>query len=169
MVRYFKFIFIILILTVFIGTGNGQEALKPRSAFSVAGSSGIITLNGRQYYLQQTTGQQSVTGIFIRHGYILRQGFIQPISAEHSKLLKEPLPALIYPNPVSSHMKVTFPEETAAPLYVTIYSPEGKTLFLKKYETVSNIEIDLSSLPPAVYFLKLTAAKKSFYTRFIKL
>jgi hypothetical protein len=167
--KNFNFIFIILFLIVFIDTGKGQEALKPRSALSAGGSSGIITVNGRQYYLQQTTGQQSVTGISMNLHYMLRQGFIQPIQEEHKKLIKETLPVVIYPNPFSSHMNLSFTEETAGPLYVTIYSPDGKIAFLKKYETGRNIDLDLSSLPPSVYILRLTTSKKSLYSRIIKL
>jgi len=167
--KHFKFIFFILSLFVLIDTGNGQEALKPRSTLSAGGSSGIITVSGRQYYLQQTTGQQSVTGISINQGYILRQGFLQPIEEDHKKFLKEPLPAVIYPNPFSSHLNLSFIKETAGPFYVTIYSTDGKISFLKKYETGRQIDIDLSSLPPSVYILRLTTAKKSFYSRVIKL
>lgn len=168
-VSYLKFFIIILSLSVFPVDGNGQESLKPRSVLSAGGSSGIIAINGRQYYLQQTTGQQSVAGILINQDYILRQGFIQPIEEEHNKLLKETLPAVTYPNPFTSHMNVSFPGETTGPLDIAIYSLEGKIAFLKKYETGSHIDIDLSSLPPSVYFLKLTIAKKSFYSRIIKL
>lgn len=168
-VKHFKLIFIILFLIVFIATGSGQEALRPRSVLGAGGSSGIITVSGRQYYMQQTTGQQSVTGISMNQGYMLRQGFIQPIEEEHKKMLKETLPAVIYPNPFSSHVKLSFTEETTGPLYVTIYSPDGKIAFLKKYGTDRNIDIDLSSLPPSVYILRLTTSKKSFYSRIIKL
>jgi hypothetical protein len=168
-VKHLRPIFFILYLFILIDTGNGQEALKPRSALSAGGSSGIIMVNGRQYYLQQTTGQQSVTGISVNQGYLLRQGFIQPIEENHNKMLKETMPAVIYPNPFSSNMNVSLIGKTAGPFYITIYSPEGKIAFLKKYETGSHIDIDLSSLPPSVYFLKLTTSKKSYYSRIIKL
>lgn len=168
-VSYFKFIILFIFLFVFPDAGNAQESLKPRSVLSAGGSSGIIEINGGQYYLQHTTGQQSVAGLLINQGYILRQGFIQPLEEEHNKLLKETLPAVIYPNPFTSHMSLSFPGEITGPLYVTIYSLEGKIAFLKKYETDSYIDIDLSSLPPSVYFLKLTTLKKSFFSRIIKL
>jgi hypothetical protein len=166
--KHFKLIFITLFLIVFIATGSGQEALRPRSVLGAGGSSGIITVNGRQYYLQQTTGQQSITGISMNQGYLLRQGFIQPVEEEHKKLLKETMPAVIYPNPFSSHMNVSFTEEIAGPVYITIFSLDGKIAFLKKYETGSHIDIDLSSLPPSVYVLRLTTIKKSFDSRIIK-
>ncbi len=167
--KHFKLIFILLFLIVFVDSGKGQEVLKPRSALSAGGSSGIINVNGRQYYLQQTIGQQSITGISMNQGYLLRQGFLQPIEEEHNQLSKETLPVVIYPNPFSSHMNLSFIEKTSGPLYVTIYSLDGKIAFLKKYETGSNIDIDLSSLPPSVYVLRLTTIKKSFYYRVIKL
>jgi hypothetical protein len=167
--NFLKFIFIILFPFVCIEPGNGQASFKLRSALSAGGSSGIITANGRQYYLQQSTGQQSIIGISQQQGYLLRQGFIQPINQQYNKTLQETLPVVIYPNPFSSHMSVTLPVAPDGHLYVTIYDLSGKIAFFRKYEAARELDLDLSFLPSSVYIIRVNTTTKYFYSRIIKL
>ena len=168
-VKHFKLIFIILFFIVFITTGSAQEALRPRSALSAGGSSGIINVNGRQYYLQQSIGQQSITGISNKQDYLLRQGFIQPIYGYYSQTVQEKLPVVVHPNPFSSHMNINFPEAPAGNLYVTIYDLSGKIVFFQKYEASGVLTLDLSSLSSSVYIIRVNTTTKYFYSRIIKL
>ncbi len=168
-VKILKFIFIILFSFVCSEPGTGQASFKLRSAISAGGSSGIITVNGRQYYLQQSTGQQSIIGISQNQGYLLRQGFIQPFNGQYNKTVQETLPAIIYPNPFSSHISVTLPVSPDGHLYVTIYDLGGKIVFFRKYEAAGELDLDLSSLPSSVYIIRVNTTTKYFYSRIIKL
>ena len=168
-VKLLKFIFIILFIFFCPEPGSGQVSYKLRSTLNAGGSSGIITANGRQYYLQQSTGQQSIIGISQKQGYLLRQGFIQPVNGQYNKTVLETLPAIIYPNPFSSHMSVTLPLAPDGHLYVTIYDLTGKIAFFQKYESAGELDLDLSSLPSSVYIIRVSTTTKYFYSRIIKL
>ena len=168
-VKILKFILIILFPLICTEPGSGQVSYKLRSTLSAGGSSGIMTANGRQYYLQQSTGQQSIIGISQKQGYLLRQGFIQPINGQYSKTVQETLQVIIYPNPFSSHMRVTLPVPSDGHLYVTIYDLSGKIAFFRKYEAAREMELDLSYLPSSVYIIRVNTTTKYFYSRIIKL
>jgi hypothetical protein len=49
-----------------------------RATTGVAGSLENVSLNNKQYVVQQSIGQASAIGTFYDNDYILRQGFIQP-------------------------------------------------------------------------------------------
>jgi len=168
-VKILKFIFIVLFPFICPEPGSGQVSYKLRSTLSAGGSSGIITANGRQYYLQQSTGQQSIIGISQKQGYLLRQGFIQPINGQYNKTVQETLPVIIYPNPFSSHISVIFPVAPDGHLYVTIYDLAGKIAFFLKYVAAVELDLDLSSLPSSVYIIRVSTTTKYFYSRIIKL
>jgi hypothetical protein len=166
--KLLKFILIIIFLFLCTDPGSGQVSYKLRSTLSAGGLSGIITANGRQYYLQQSTGQQSIIGISQKQSYLLRQGFIQPINGQYNKTVQETLPASIYPNPFSSHMSVTFPVAPDGHLYITIYDLTGKISFFRKYVADGELDLDLSSLPSSVYIIRVSTTTKYFYSRIIK-
>jgi hypothetical protein len=168
-IKILKFLLIILFSCICTVPGIGQVSNKLRSTLSAGGSSGFITVNGRQYYLQQSTGQQSITGISQKQGYLLRQGFIQPVNGQYNKTVQETLPAIIFPNPFSSHMSVTLPVAPDGHLYVTIYDLTGKIAFFRKYVAAGKLDLDLSSLPSSVYIIRINTTTKYFYSRIIKL
>lgn len=164
-------IFLIILLALFSlqQTTRAQTAVKLRSTLSSSGSSGSFSANGRQYYIQQSTGQLSVIGIAQKHDYLLRQGFIQPLSGTVNQKIIETLPVIISPNPVSAHMVVSFSAVIVDPLYITIYDLYGKIAWFRKYGAARELDLDLTSLPPSVYVIRVNTITKSFYSKIIKL
>ena len=162
------FLIILLVLFSLLPT-RAQTAVKLRSTLSSGGSSGSFSANGRQYYLQQSTGQMSVIGIAQKHDYLLRQGFIQPLYGPANQKTMEPLPVIISPNPVSAHLTVSFSEVIVDPLYITIYDLYGKIAWFRKYEAARELDLDLTSLSPSVYVIRVNTITKSFYSKIIKL
>ena len=158
------------LLILCTGNAPAQEAVKLRSALSAGGSSGIYTSKEKVYFIQHCTGQQSLTGTAAGREYLLRQGYIQPPDPAHRIMpLIKSLPVTVYPNPMSDHLNISLtdlPEET---IIITILDLRGTPVLQKNCKNDGEIELDLSSLPPAVYTLKISAASRSFHSRIIKL
>jgi hypothetical protein len=150
-------------------SAQSQSPGKLRSTFSTGGSTVIFSDGGKYYYIQQSIGQQSVTGISRNRDYLLRQGFIQPPAGAPGKALSDPLKAEISPNPLSDHIFISFPETHDEVIYISVIDLNGKVVFSRKYTGARELDLDLSRLPSSVYILKVYTGSKSFYSRIIKL
>lgn len=159
------------ILLVFISfqTTWAQSLIKLRSTLGTGGSSNTFTLNGQQYYLQQSIGQSSVIGLSRNKYYLLRQGFIQPLKGSIKTNAAESLPVTIFPNPFSNYINVSIGGELSEIVYVTLYDLNGKIVFLKKFGATQQLNLDVSSLPPAIYFIRVNTSCSYFYSKMIKL
>ena len=166
--RLFRFILVIIPLLIFSIRGTSQEAARLRSTLSAGGSSGVFYANNHAYFIQQSTGQQSVTGISQRPDYLLRQGFIQPYIAKSYRIPPETLPVTIYPNPFDDHIMISPDETIRGRIYITIYNLDGRIVFFSKYDDAGARELNLSSLPPSVYVLRINTATSFYHSRIIK-
>jgi len=146
-----------------------QEITKLRSTLSTGGSSGIVTVNNRQYYLQHSIGQSGVTGLSQNIDYQLRQGFIQPLEESVKKIDRITLPSTIYPNPFYERIKISFKEEISDILNITLTDFRGKILFVRKYGATQELNLDLGSLASGLYIIRVNAASKCFNSVIIKL
>lgn len=167
--KVFGLFFIILII-VCSRYAPAQEAVKMRSALSAGGTSGTFVSEGKVYLIQHCVGQQSLTGTAAGNNYLLRQGYIQPpLPALKIMPLINSLPATVYPNPMSDHLKISLADIQEGTILITILDLRGTPVLQKGCRYDGAVELDLSSLPPAVYTLKITAASRSFHSRIIKL
>jgi len=147
---------------------SSQEGIKLRSTFGSTGSSGTFTADNHKYYIQQSIGQYGITGLAQKNGYILRQGFIQPLAGTSGVNALESLPAIIFPNPFSSNITISFSEELSDVLYVTLYDLSGRIVYFKKHSASREIDLDLNSFMPAVYFIRVNTTTRSYYSKVIK-
>lgn len=71
----------------------------------------------------------------------------------------------IYPNPATNviHFKIN-----DACKSVTIYDMQGKMIKILSQNDLSNDELNVSSLKPGMYFIKISNFNKSIITKFIK-
>jgi hypothetical protein len=164
-----KLFFAIFLVLVSFHSIKGQVLIKLRSTISTAGSSKTFTSNSKQYYLQQSIGQSSVTGLSRNKDYLLRQGFIQPLKGSIKTTAAEALPVTVFPNPFTTNIIVSFTGEVSEILYITLYDLNGKIVYLKKSRATQNIDLDVSSLPPAIYFIRVNTSSGNFYSKLIKL
>jgi len=148
---------------------SAQDAVRLRSATVMAGSSGIINTGNRQYFYQQSVGQRSVTGITQNNKYLLRQGIIQPLPGHYPVLNGDSLQADIFPNPFRTSITISLSETPDAVYFVTIYDPEGRIVWFRKYSGTNRFEADLSFLAPSPYLIRVNSYKNSFHSRIIKL
>ena len=166
--KQLKLFFFILLVLLSFQTVNSQALIKLRSTVSNGGSSKIFISNDHQYYLQQSIGQSSVIGLSQDDNYLLRQGFIQPLKDSINPITFETLLAIVFPNPFSEHLTVSITEEISDILYVTLYDLNGKIVYFNKYGAIKDLNLNLHSLAPAVYLIKVNTSTKCFYAKMIK-
>lgn len=146
---------------------NAQAPNKLRSTLSSGSTQGMVSPGKKPFPVQQSIGQMSVIGTYEAKGFLLRQGFIQPVYKKASATA-ENYEVNIAPNPFSAYITITPGNGQTEKLSVNIYNLSGKTVYSKQYNTSRELSIDLSSLANGLYIMKLTSAKKDYTTKLIK-
>ncbi len=166
--KQLKLLFFILLVLLSFQTVNSQALIKLRSTVSNGGSSKIFISKGHNYYFQQSIGQSSVIGLSQDNNFLLRQGFIQPLKDSINPIPFEILKAIVSPNPFSENLTVSFAEDISDILYLTLYDLNGKIVYFNKYEANQELNLNLHSLAPAVYLIKVNTSTKCFYAKMIR-
>ena len=167
--KSFRLYFTILLALLSLQTINSQALIKLRSTLSSGGSSRTFEVNGREYFFQQSIGQSSVIGLSQDNNYLLRQGFIQPLKGSAARIILGSLPATVFPNPFSSDITISFAEEISGILYVTLLTMNGKVVLFKKYGDAREVNLDVGSLAPSVYILRVSSGSRYYYAKLVKL
>ncbi|MCU0473667.1 MAG: T9SS type A sorting domain-containing protein [Bacteroidales bacterium] len=167
--RLLKLFFAILLVHVSLQTLLAQVPIKLRSTLGASGSSKTFAFEGKQYYLVHSMGQLSVIGLSQNNKYLLRQGFIQPLNSAITVFPLEILLGTVYPNPFSANITVSFAEDVSGILHVTFIDMNGKISYLKTVAAAKEIKLNVESLAPSVYILKVHSTTKCFSSKMIKL
>ena len=164
------FQFFLLFGIIIMNEAKAQELLsKQRSTLSMGGASKIYTSNGKQYIVQQSIGQASVINSYQANGFVLRQGFIQPLMGTTGTAKRNNnLQASVSPNPFSNTIRISFSEEISDNLYVTVCSLHGKTLFSKSFQKSQELTITLNHLSTGFYIIRVNSGSKYFVSKIIK-
>jgi hypothetical protein len=141
-----------------------------RATTGVAGSSENISYNNKHYVVQQSIGQASVIGTFYEGDDTFRQGFIQPNVM--AKIVDAGIPlnleAVIYPNPFTESVTLSFSEKINDAIEVSVFDLLGRLVFSKSYAADQNIHVQFNSLSVANYIIKVTANNKQFIKKILK-
>lgn len=141
-----------------------------RATTGVAGSSEKISANNKTYVVQQSIGQASVIGTFYEGDDTFRQGFIQPNVL--AKIIDAAIPlnlaAIIYPNPFTESVTLSFSEKINDKVEVSVFDLLGRLVFSKSYAADQKINVQFSSLSVANYIIKVTANNKQFIKKILK-
>jgi hypothetical protein len=163
----FRITFLLLLLV--FQTVKAQEPAKLISTLNIGGSSNTLTIDSRKYYYQQSIGQSGIIGLSGGNNYMARQEFIQPMAGRESSMLAGDLPAEIYPNPFSGYIIISFPERIPEAVYVTLYDLNGRIVYLKKFTSSGEVNLDVSGLACSVYIMRVNTATRSLSAKVIKL
>jgi hypothetical protein len=68
---------------------------------------------------------------------------------------------IIYPNPASDFLKITFDKNNVDYLFLTLVDACGKSVWSDR-ATATEISIELNNYPPGVYFLQLNTGKSIY-------
>ncbi len=146
---------------------QAQGPVKLRSTISAGGSAEKISSAKNKFPIQQSVGQSGVIGTYEAKGYILRQGFIQPIY-KNVTTKNERLNIKIAPNPFSDVIMIRTDPALTGKIHITLYDLLGKPVYRNQHYASQELSVDLGSLPNGLYFLKMTSANKTFTTKLLK-
>ena len=161
---------ITLFFIQFTQAQNTTSDYLVRATTGVAGSSENISYNNKQYVVQQSIGQASVIGTFYDGNDTFRQGFIQPNVL--AKIVDAAIPlnlaAVIYPNPFTESVTLSFSEKITNTVEVSVFDLLGRLVFSKSYAADQNIHVQFNNLSVANYIIKVTANNKQFIKKILK-
>jgi hypothetical protein len=168
-----KTILYILLIIGFAQELRAQDGSGYRIVSSNMGSSGssqnIETSRGI-YKVSQSIGQASIIGTHAKNGYVLRQGYQQPLSdVKRVKTLYYSLQAKVYPNPFSRFLTITFSDVIRNDISVKIFDINAKVIHTEEFLPAQKVELNINAISIGTYFLKVTSGRKYFDTKLIKI
>lgn len=159
---------LIFLAQLYLQPVKAQSPVKLRSTLSIGGSSKTIPAQGQNYSVRQSIGQSSVIDTYKAQGYMLRQGFIQPINGFSKSRTSQNLQATVSPNPFSENVIVSFTEAISDNLCVTLYDLFGQTVFSKQYPAAQELNLNFAYLPSGLFIIKINTSRKHFTAKLIK-
>ena len=128
------------------------------------GVSGGSTTSGVIY----SVGQSSVIGNNISGGFLINQGFVQPLSdSYYVDDIDTNFNVAVYPNPFVNEFEASFDKEYNN-MNVLIQTLSGQTVFRKNYQNNNSIRVDLSGYSGQTYIVTINADGKTFTAKLIK-
>jgi hypothetical protein len=122
-----------------------------------------------QYYVQQCIGQGSVIGTTTSdNGIVLRQGYLQPNVKQDGTAKNLELSLVISPNPFNETITITFYEAITTGIAVKIFDSLGKFILEQQYKASQTLDLTLSNLSNAAYFIQVSANQKTTVKKLLK-
>lgn len=159
----------ILIFIICLVTQFGSSQILKKQTLAILGSSHVVYANNKSYYFIESVGQASVINTFNVNTHILRQGFLQPVSASVFFVdANNALKALIFPNPFINEVEIRFDEPVIDVLNMAVYDVLGRLIISQQYNPIQSITLDLYNLSSGSYFLKIQMRAKVLNAKIIK-
>ena len=132
-------------------------------------SQGSIFISAKDIQINQSIGQQSISGTSNYKGYVVQQGFQQ---SNWSKIFEQntiSISTIVYPNPFKDILKFSFSKSPGNVIGLVVFDLVGRLVYSEVVKNDANlISVNLNNLPSAEYFVKLTANNYIFSTKVIK-
>ena len=115
-----------------------------------------------------SVGQSSVIGNNMSGGFLITQGFVQPLSdSYHVEDINTNFNVAVYPNPFVNEFEASFDKEYNN-MNVLIQTLSGQTVYRKNYKKNNSIRVDLSGYSGQTYIITINADGKTFTAKLIK-
>ena len=115
-----------------------------------------------------SVGQSSVIGNNMSGGFLITQGFVQPLSdSYYVEDINTNFNVAVYPNPFVNEFEASFDKEYNN-MNVLIQTLSGQTVFRKNYQNNNSIRVDLSGYSGQTYIVTINADGKTFTAKLIK-
>jgi len=115
-----------------------------------------------------SVGQSSVIGNNMSGGFLITQGFVQPLSdSYYVENINTNFNVAVYPNPFVNEFEASFDKEYNN-INVLIQTLSGQTVFRKNYQNNNSIRVDLSGYSGQTYIVTINADGKTFTAKLIK-
>lgn len=154
------------ILFFFIGLSVYGQQLH-HQMLSSQGTSNLLS-NGVK--VNQTVGQQSVTGNYNYSTISISQGFQKNLYTKSNVfVLTDELSTILYPNPFVDQIHIQFSKQIRGLVLVTIFDVLGRLVYKEQKEVINNsLKIDNLQFPENEYLLTLSGANINYSTQIIK-
>ena len=115
-----------------------------------------------------SVGQSSVIGNNMSGGFLITQGFVQPLSNfYYVEDINANFNVNVYPNPFVNEFEASFDKDYNN-MSILIQTVSGQTVFIKNYQNKSSIKVDLSGYSGQTYIITINADGKRFTAKLIK-
>ena len=115
-----------------------------------------------------SVGQSSVIGNNMSSGFLITQGFVQPLSdSYYVEDIDTNFNVAVYPNPFVNEFEASFDKEYDN-MNVLIQTLSGQTVFRKNYQNNNSIRVNLSGYSGQTYIVTINADGKTFTAKLIK-
>ena len=115
-----------------------------------------------------SVGQSSVIGNNMSGGFLITQGFVQPLSdSYYVEDINTNFNVVVYPNPFVNEFEASFDKEYDN-MNVLIQTLSGQTVLRKNYKKNNSIRVDLSGYSGQTYIVTINANGKTFTAKLIK-
>lgn len=123
--------------------------------------------------INQTIGQQSITGSSSNRDYVVIQGFQQSLWAKYIATNKvdslEQIRTITYPNPFIATVNFQFSKSITDFVSISVFDILGRLVYEQKVKAENSIlTIDLGRLPSSEYLVRLNTINFNYYTKIIK-
>lgn len=155
--------YLIVLLLSYSAFAFGQTYKPLRQTLSQNGQALTVSLEGRNFYTQQSIGQSSVIGRFTNGSQIARQGFIQPVSrliSNRKQVDKSLLNTTVWPNPFADRITIEIHDDVEGPIFASLRDVMGRTLRSKQLVNGQTNDMETVGLPPGIYILAVTCESK---------
>ena len=120
--------------------------------------------------VQQTIGQQSVTGNYLGSAFSVGQGFQQGRMAKSKGPSALNIQIMTFPNPFTSKVNFQFSASIDGLIKVSIYDITGRVVMNAEKELFNNVlSLDNLNFPDGQYIVKLSAKNFNYTTNLIKM
>jgi hypothetical protein len=145
-----------------------SQSLK-KETLTNQGSSHFVYANNKSFYLQESIGQTSVIRTFSTQYYSLRQGFLQPVNAAFlNDNITTTLDAIVYPNPFTQTVNISFNEPIFDVLNIYISDLMGRIVYSNTFNPNQILTIELNDVTNGVYLLHVRMRQKSLISKIIR-
>ena len=103
---------------------------------------------------------------FVADNYLNAGGFKINWAVEGTGIEDLNIPAILYPNPASEIVHLTFPHPLDQ-CEVSIRNIVGETIFTQAYDNASDLGIPVANLPNGMYLLSVNSEKATWHKKFI--
>jgi hypothetical protein len=168
LLKYFIFVMLGCIFFLQKEVINAQSVKNKSYVLSMSGASKNIKLQGASYSIQQSVGQQGITGTFKKNKTVLIQGFLHPriIAPQKNELSDLDVTLRVIPN--SQMYNVIINSDIQSGFFVKLYDLTGKNIYSRFYTNEKSFELNMELFVTGVYILNINTSTKKFSTKLIK-
>jgi hypothetical protein len=156
---------------LFLLTGCITASLYAQSIHhQMTSSQGASVHLSNNLKVQQTIGQQSVTGNYVGSAFSVGQGFQQGRMAKSKGPSALNIQIMTFPNPFTSKINFQFSASIDGLIKISIYDITGRVVLNSEKELLNNVlSLDNLNFPDGQYIVKLSAKNFNYTTNLIKM